>query len=399
MKNSLQNSISSYYLDGPIIFASHTLQELVHRKNTTWLGLQHILQVTKYRDIVDYQLLLKFIVTDRISINDHDSFANRFKFYLSFEEVLAFHEQLVNINTQIANSLSVAQKSRCFRVPINSRVQMSLEAFINENANPMIAIRLLDQVGESFPVIMNLYTYKAFIQSLYNTINSWHNILSLSYYTLQISTRSLKIHLMSVDDKLSKLQNNGVYDSYPSSSNNNRFINLNPEIVSQNQLEVQQTIFHKLESIVQNLGIQQYITEEVSDRNPQESYEIIDQETSTSNNDQNLQEKELDEVQDNEKRKESENQKLPLELIDKLSQLKSYLLDETIDIPQFVQQHYETLKNLFINNGVTFLNDTQADLIKALFELKSIFESGVRPKTFLGSMLYEILNEEVQNVG
>jgi len=86
-------------------------------------------------------------------------------------------------------------------------------------------------------------------------------------------------------------------------------------------------------------------------------------------------------------------------LIDKLSQLKSYLLDETIDIPQFVQQHYETLKNLFINNGVTFLNDTQADLIKALFELKSIFESGVRPKTFLGSMLYEILNEEVQNVG
>ena len=335
--------IQSYYVDGPMIYATKSLYQLV-RRPSPWLGLQYVIRVNYYQSIEDYELLLYVILTDKIDIRHKDSYENKFKFFLNYEEAVDLTKQINNVAKPIINSLLAGQNTNTYTLMIKDR-HLKFNGFIDASGSPKVQISL--QHGNITGVVtISLTKFQEFLTALNSICANWHNTLAVSYYQfvnigkaiLQL-TKQVNQQFARLEKKLESLQ---VIDNTKAESKP-----IQNEIVEERQEE---SVKPKLE---------------IHRPSKQESTSLEDNVLSQL---QNLATK------PRQSKPKPEIQRLPLKMIDHIEALKPYLLDESLNLLQFASDNYDELKRIFVESGIPENNITnKAELIKYLLELKSIF--------------------------
>ena len=356
------------YVDGPMVFATKPLYQLAKQPNQTWLGLQHVILVSYYNDIEDYELLLNFIVTDKVDIRHRDSFNNTFKFLMNYEETVTFANDLKQIYNHIVNPVLAGSSSSVYTLMAKGR-NIKFQSFINGGGKPIVEI-VCEKPHDSIvaSVQISLSKFQEFVTALHSIVTNWHNTLTTVFYQFDRLGRGLVYLDKSVNERISKLENT----------------------------------INELKSFIQKLINQpsqtsKVVVEEDITQQPKETKQLV--RSIDLNKVKQTEEDILNKLskitQMNTKPSNQDQEKLPLNLIDHIELLKPYVLDPNLNLLEFAKDNFEDLQRIFVESGIPEVYVQQLnDLLQRLFDLKAIFE-GKSPTSTAGIMMEEILKEVV----
>jgi len=349
--------IQVQYIDGPMIFASKPLYQLAKNPKQVWLGLQHVILVSYYNDIEDYELLLNFIVTDRLDIRHKDSFENTFKFLMNYEETVTFVNDLKQIYSHVVNPVLAGSSSSTYTLMAKER-NIKFQGHISGSGKPIISVICeKPHTNITASVQMSLSKFQEFITALHSIVTNWHNTLTTVFYQFDRLGRGLVYFDRSVNERIAKLEQ--------------RIKQLEDLIRAQtNSPETKVVVEEPIDSLktpIRSVDLNKVKQTEDS---------ILDK---------------LSKITQITTKNHKSSDKLPLNLIDHVEFLKPYVLDSNIDLLEFAKENFDKLKEIFIQSGLPEIYVQQLnDLLQRLFELKAIFE-GKTPSSVTGIMLDEIV--------
>jgi len=371
--------VQFHYVDGPMIFVTTPLYQLVKNPRQTWMGLQHTLRICYWNDIEDYELLLHFIVTDQIDIRSRrDSFRSEFKFLLNYEEVVTFASDIREVVPQIMQPLSAGQTTSVFMIPVKNR-NFKIQGFIDPAGRVRVGIELEkphDNLKARFS--MSLNKFREFIAAVNACVNNWHNTLTLSYYQFSRLGKGI-VHIeKTLSQRIAQLESK--LESLTTS--NNITTNIDVKATDSSTADIQEitTENTKEHEEIFEIDASQQMMNINTDKVKENEQKVIDK---------------IDEIFSNKIQKKPQETKLPLSLIDHISQLKPYIL-ETDNLFGFVASNQEKLKEVLLKCGVseTYI-DSQSKLIAFMYSLRDLLK-GKEPKSPLEFFIQELLhNKEV----
>jgi len=361
-------SLETYYVDGPVIFTTHPLNQLVRRPQT-WFGLQHVLRLTYYGSIEDYELLLYFIVTDQIDIRVRkDSFNSKFKFFLTYEETLSLLMELQNIAKQIVNQLIAGQPTTIYSFMIKNRVA-KFQGFISEDGSPIIEMTLEEPHSSNIATVrMTLSKFQEFVACLQTSINNWHHTVTLAFYQFDKIGKSLLLlqnKLNEIETRINHLENQILNQQNNTSISQivNQSIETNNTAVSaDNQLETQQETVKHINLSDVKLNESKVLTKFES---------LMNKVSQTTNS-------------------EKQSKSVNLTLVDSLDELMNVVRDIQ-NVNEFVHQNFNDLQRILKENGVPDRYiESEPLVIRCIHELKDLAE-GKEPVSALGYVLQSLV--------
>ena len=368
--------LETYYVDGPVIFTTHNLKQLLSRLQT-YFALQYVVRITYIRNIEDHELLLYLIMTDKLDFRSKDSFDNKFKLFLNYEETVTFCDQVNQIVQPIVNSLYAGQPTNQYSILVKNR-NLIFQGFIASNGQPMIELTMMthndgNHIAKTY---MRLSKFQEFVAAVNSIIRNWHNTLTNAYYQFDKLGKALvHIHkdllqkLSKLEEKISQLQNQScntviTYDND----------NISKEPTVTNDDDINET------TKIANNSIKYEEPIPTSDNEPKAS-NVSDYVMEQLNN---IVKKQI-------QKSEVTEDLLPIEYIDDIKALKPYF--NKFSISELVNKYKEPLKKLLVNYGVPeMMLENDSELLKVLMDIKTLLE-GKPVNSMIGLMIQQALQE------
>jgi len=385
------NKAEVFFIDGPVVYTSHSLSYLTRHPYTPWFGLQHVVKFTRVYSIEDYELLLYVVLTDRFDIRSrNDSYNCKLKFFMNYTEVIQFVHNLLPIADQLMKTLQAGSNTRDFAISTKNHI-FRFRGFFDQNANIVVQVELEDIQSKTKGVV-SLTTQKfiELVAALDSIKRNWHSTLTMITYqfdrfgrafnVLQQEVSQLKHLVQKLVDKLESINLQSIQVTHNKTESNKSIQQISKP---QKQFPISEFIQPQQEK-PQTITPDNIISkvDAIFSKKPKEN------ETKSSN-----------EQQSSKPAEDESHVKLPLSIITHVELLKPYV-ESNEDLYSFALDNQKELTRIFIASGIpeNYVNDIPK-LVDALYTLKDVFE-GKEVKSILGMMLSDILKggslDEVQ---